>query len=148
MRDASTQTQQLADEIELHAVATRLAKIIQPGAIVFLEGQLGAGKTTFVRHFLQVLGYGGKVKSPTYTVVETYNLSNRVIHHFDWYRLSEASALEDMGFRDYVDGKAICFIEWPSQVPSVITKPDWILSLSLIPGKPSARSLHCTPALP
>ena len=148
MPDAAAQTHLLANETELHAIAEKLAKVIKPGAIVFLEGQLGAGKTTFVRHFLQTLGYAGKVKSPTYTVVETYTIGDRVIHHFDWYRLSDAAALEDMGFRDYVDGKAICFIEWPSQVPGLIPNPDWILSLSLIPNNPTARALHCTPALP
>lgn len=148
MSDAATQTHLLADETELHTIAERFAKVIQPGAIVFLEGQLGAGKTTFVRHFLQALGYEGRVKSPTYAVVETYTIGNQVIHHFDWYRLFEASALEDMGFRDYVDGKAICFIEWPSQIPGFITDPDWVLSLSLVPHEPTARSLRCTPALP
>lgn len=145
--NAVTQIYELADETELHTIAARLAKVIKPGAIVFLEGQLGAGKTTFVRHFLGVLGYAGKVKSPTYAVVETHIIGDQVVHHFDWYRLSDASALEDMGIRDYVDGKAICFIEWPSQIPELIIRPDWILSLSLVPGKPMARSLQCTPAL-
>jgi tRNA threonylcarbamoyladenosine biosynthesis protein TsaE len=143
----STQTHSLANETDLHAVAARLAQVIQPGSIVFLEGQLGAGKTTFVRHFLQAVGYTGKVKSPTYAVVETYTMDDLTVHHFDWYRLLDASALEDMGFRDYVDGKAICFIEWPSHIPGFITNPDWVLSLSLIPGKPTARYLRCTPAL-
>jgi tRNA threonylcarbamoyladenosine biosynthesis protein TsaE len=137
----------LTDETALAAAASALASVIKPGAIVFLEGQLGAGKTTFVRHFLRALGFTGSVKSPTYTIVETYTVHNQSIHHFDWYRLSDPSALEDLGVRDYVDGKAICFIEWPSQVPGLITKPDWILSLTLVPDKPQARLLHCIPDL-
>jgi tRNA threonylcarbamoyladenosine biosynthesis protein TsaE len=145
--DIAGETHFLANETELHMLAKKLAAVIQPGAIVFLEGQLGAGKTTFVRHFLQALGYTGKVKSPTYAVVETHTVGHQIVHHFDWYRLSTAEALEDMGFRDYIDGKAICFIEWPSQVPHFITNPDWVLSLSLIPEKPMARSVRCMPAI-
>ncbi len=143
----AAKTHILANEAELQAVAKRLAALIRPGAIVFLEGQLGAGKTTFVRHFLQALGYSGRVKSPTYAVVETHTIDQQVVHHFDWYRLSTAEALEDMGFRDYIDGKAICFIEWPSQVPHFTIQPDWVLSLSLIPEKPLARTLRCIPAI-
>ncbi|MEY3182376.1 MAG: hypothetical protein RLZ35_361 [Pseudomonadota bacterium] len=137
----------LKDESALCQIAKQFSAVIKPGDIIFLEGQLGAGKTTFVRHFLQALGYTGKVKSPTYTVVESYVIGQQTVHHFDWYRLSEDAALEDLGFRDYIDGKALCFIEWPTQVPGFTLDPNWHISLALIPDQPTARLFTCKPAL-
>lgn len=102
-------------EADLQIVGSRLAHAIGAGAVIFLHGPLGAGKTTFVRGFLRGLGFSGKVKSPTYTLVEPYHLSQRDIFHFDFYRLNNASELEHIGIQEYFHPAAICLIEWPDK---------------------------------
>jgi len=91
------------------------AEKISGGMMVFLKGELGAGKTTLVRGMLRGFGYEGTVKSPTYTLVESYNLQGIVLHHFDLYRLTSPYELEEMGFRDYGQKDAIVLIEWPEK---------------------------------
>ena len=83
--------------------------------MVFLEGPLAAGKTSFARAFLRALGHPGKVKSPTFTVVESYPLARFTVHHFDLYRINDPDELHYLGFDDFVHGKAVCLIEWPSR---------------------------------
>ncbi|MDF1655737.1 MAG: tRNA (adenosine(37)-N6)-threonylcarbamoyltransferase complex ATPase subunit type 1 TsaE [Coxiellaceae bacterium] len=105
------------DENELMTkVAQPIAELLQPGMVVYLQGNLGAGKTTLCRQVLQCLGYDSHVKSPTYTLVETYNLPTiGEIHHFDLYRLNDPFELENMGIRDYMDSNAVCLVEWPEK---------------------------------
>ena len=100
----------LPDEPATQALGARLAAIVQPGLIVYLRGDLGAGKTTLMRALLQALGYSGKVKSPTYTLVELYKVSNLCLYHFDFYRFSEPDEWIEAGFRDYFRGPAACFV--------------------------------------
>ena len=106
---------ELATEDDMLLFAAQFAKAVKSGAILFLKGPLGAGKTTFTRGFLRGLGYASKVKSPTYTLVEPYDIQGKKIFHFDLYRLTHASELEQIGIRDYFTHGAICLIEWPEK---------------------------------
>ncbi len=123
--------QLLQTENDTERAGAQLAASLGAPAIIFLEGQLGAGKTTFVRGFLRALGYDGRVKSPTFTLVETYPLDDLMIAHFDLYRLKDAGELELMGIRDYFAEDAICLIEWASMAQHALPKPSVVCKLTL-----------------
>lgn len=123
---------QLSNEEAMFALATALAKNIEQGTIIFLEGPLGAGKTTFARGFLRALGFNEKVKSPTYTLVESYQISGLVIFHFDFYRLLDVRELEQIGIHDYFSETAICLIEWAEKGKGVLPQPDLICYIDFL----------------
>ena len=114
----------IASSADMEALGHRFAADCPAGARVYLQGELGAGKTTWVRGFLRGWGYPGIVKSPTYTLVETYIVRSQIIHHLDLYRINDPDELESIGIRDYLDGRAICLVEWPEKAGGFLTEPD------------------------
>lgn len=135
LNSAHSFTTLLHEEAGTLALGTSLARALTPGLIIYLHGDLGAGKTTLTRAILHALGYPGHVKSPTYTLAEPYTVqigqqSVQVIH-FDLYRMVSAEEFLDAGFREYFNHQTICIIEWPEKAASVLPSPDISVTLSL-----------------
>lgn len=114
----------LTDEAATLKFGSTLSQICSPTCLIFLQGNLGAGKTTLVRGFIQGLGFSGSIKSPTYTLVEQYELKKNTIFHFDLYRLTNPQELINIGLRDYFAQPAIFFIEWPEKGGEQLPRPD------------------------
>lgn len=133
---ANNFTRDLADEAATLHFGAVLAKVIQPNLTIYLHGDLGAGKTTLVRGLLHALGYVGKVKSPTYTLVESYEIKSNVLsklnlYHFDLYRFNDDEEWEAAGFRDYFNAESVCLIEWPEKAQNVLPTPDLNITFTI-----------------
>jgi tRNA threonylcarbamoyladenosine biosynthesis protein TsaE len=139
---------QLDDDGRMVAFGERLGRALAAceGAVsVYLQGDLGAGKTTLSRGILRAFGHTGAVKSPTYTLVEPYEFAERTVYHFDLYRLGDAEELEYMGIRDYFSAPNICLIEWPERGLGLLPEADVCLNIKVVPV---GRLIHLQSRLP
>ncbi|WP_020655635.1 tRNA (adenosine(37)-N6)-threonylcarbamoyltransferase complex ATPase subunit type 1 TsaE [Massilia niastensis] len=130
----------LADESATDALGAALARALQPGLVIYLHGDLGAGKTALTRALLRAAGYTGTVKSPTYTLSEPYRvmLDGKPVNiiHYDLYRMASPEEFLDAGFREDFDGRNVCIVEWPEKGDPVLPPPDVRISLDVSgPGR-------------
>ncbi|WP_339448562.1 tRNA (adenosine(37)-N6)-threonylcarbamoyltransferase complex ATPase subunit type 1 TsaE [Pseudomonas sp. EA_5y_Pfl2_R50] len=128
----------LADEQAMSDFGARIARVTQGHGLIFLQGNLGMGKTTLSRGIIRGLGHVGAVKSPTFTLVEPYEIGDIRAFHFDLYRLVDPEELEFLGIRDYFEDDAMCLIEWPDKGAGFLPKPDLTITIS---PQDSGRSL-------
>ena len=117
----------MPDEAATSALGRQLAPLLAPGMVVWLDGELGAGKTTLVRALLRALGHSGPVKSPTYTLVEVYVVSSIYWYHFDFYRFNDPTEFEDAGLCEYFREDCVCLVEWPEKAAGYVPPADLAL---------------------
>lgn len=120
----------LPDEAATAALAQRLAPALRAGGVVYLHGELGAGKTSFARALLRALGVGERVKSPTYSLIESYRFDGRAAHHLDLYRIASPGELEYLGLDALAEPGNLVLVEWPERGAGALPAPDWRLDLA------------------
>ncbi len=134
---------ELADEAATVRLAQELARTLVPGLVVYLRGDLGEGKTTLVRALLHALGHQGRVKSPTYALVEQYEASGLHLRHFDLYRFRDPEEWEAAGFRDEFNGRNVCLIEWPEKAAGLLPQEDIAIVFQILPhGRIAVLTAH------
>ncbi len=129
----------LADESATLALGERLAGVLAPGLKIYLSGDLGSGKTTLVRGVLRRLGYRGRVRSPTFTLVELYKLSSLNLYHFDFYRFDNPREWVDAGFREVFGSSAVCMVEWPEKAAGQLPAADLTIFLEHVDAERRVR---------
>lgn len=128
----TTITRQVNTDADMQTLGASLARIVPGGTVISLEGPLGAGKTTWVRGFLRGLGYQGKVKSPTYTLVEPYHIESYDLFHFDLYRLNSPEELHGIGIEEYFTPATVCLIEWPAKGGEYLPQSDLFVYFDIL----------------
>jgi len=136
----------LPDEGATLALGAAVALALEPGLVIYLCGELGAGKTTLARGLLRALGHAGAVKSPTYTLVEVYEVSRLNLHHFDFYRFRDPREWIDAGFRESFNGRTVSLIEWPEKAVGQLPPADLRIGLELLATGRAAELTSNTPA--
>jgi tRNA threonylcarbamoyladenosine biosynthesis protein TsaE len=131
----------LQSDEDTMAAGAALAPALKAGLVIYLIGDLGAGKTTLVRGVLRALGYGEKVKSPTYTLIEPYIVSRLHLYHFDFYRFTAPEEFLDAGLDEYYSGDGVCMVEWPDKAAPYLAAADVEVNLTV---KGAGRLLELT----
>lgn len=126
-------------EQNLIDLGAKIAKKCKPGDIIYLQGEMGAGKTTLARGFLRQLGHQGVVKSPTYSLVESYAFGFLQVQHMDLYRLTHVEEFYHIGLSDYLNKEAICLIEWPEKAKKLLPIPSLRCSIEILPDGRQVR---------
>jgi len=142
--NAPTTRLPLASEEATLALGAALAAGAKPGRVLFLSGDLGAGKTTLVRGLLRELGWTGRVKSPTYSLVELYAVSRLNLYHFDFYRFKDREEWVSSGFREHFNPESLCIVEWPEMAEGLLSPPDLHITLEI--HEPGRRAGFLAPA--
>lgn len=120
----------LADEAAVVELARAFAPHLRGGGTIYLHGELGAGKTTFARALIGALGVSGRIKSPTYSLIESYRAGDLAIHHLDLYRIADAAELEWLGLGDLQDEPGLVLVEWPERGGEALPPPDLVVELA------------------
>lgn len=135
-------TLDIEGEEAMTQLGARLGELTGGVGMIFLNGDLGMGKTTLSRGIIRGFGHRGPVKSPTFTLVEPYEIGDVRVYHFDLYRLADPEELEFMGIRDYLDGASLCVVEWSEKGHGVLPNPDIIINIG---AQTRGRSLQLAP---
>jgi len=121
----------IRDEAAMLALGAELARLLQGQGAVLVRGDLGAGKTTLCRGLLHAMGHSGSVKSPTFTLVEPYEINDRAVYHFDLYRLAHADELEYIGIDEYFGDNSLCLVEWPEKADGQLPPHDLEIAIDV-----------------
>jgi tRNA threonylcarbamoyladenosine biosynthesis protein TsaE len=136
---------EVADEAAVQRLAVEFTRAVEPPAIIYLRGDLGAGKTTFARAYIHALGYKGYVKSPSYGLLETYQLDALSVLHLDLYRIEDPEELEYLAIRDQFDDRTVLLVEWPDRGTGFLPGPDLVLDFG---EKDAMRFIQCSACTP